>query len=299
MKSSRPASERLSVFLSRLLRVGPVIVLALLLGACGTALPLFAPAEREDPRRNRLRDPFGRTVAGWTLAQAMGAVPNSQNTETSNNGAGSVPGEIWVTTLDQAPVYAITAGEVAYSGRLERTGNRRLHYVVLRHIGDFVIPATNGVVLTVSGADVISNDYGSFNFGEGPAADQVYRQPIEGQYRFGLAPAFHYEADRVNTLYSVYIGLSNLQVFRGQRVAAGARLGSCSVDPESGYAELQFEIRHPLIKTATNHDAAFRVPLGPSGNGRFQDPQVMADFGYRIPSLVVMSNSDPHAQDMD
>ncbi|MDI9496874.1 MAG: hypothetical protein QM270_00090 [Bacillota bacterium] len=299
MKSSRPANERHPATLNGLLRAGLVLFLTLLLGACGLSLPVPGAAEQQDPRQNLLRDPFGRTVAGWTLAQAMGSVPGSQISGELGGGVGSVPGEIWVTTLNQAPVYAIAAGEVAYTGKLERTGSRRLHYVVLRHVGDFVIPAASGSALTVSGAEIITNEYGSFDPGSGPAADRVYRQPIEGQYRFSLAPAFHYDADRVNTLYSVYIGLSTLQVFRGQRVAAGARLGSCSVDPQSGYAELQFEIRHPLVKTATNHDAAFRVPLGPSGNGRFQDPQVMADFGYRIPSLVVLSNSDPEAEYSD
>lgn len=299
MNSSRPVNDRHFSSLNAALRAGAALFLALVLGACSLSLPIPGAAAQQDPRLNRLRDPFGRTVAGWTLAQAMGSVPDSQNSGQIDGGAGSVPGEIWVTTLNQAPIHAIAAGEVAYTGKLERTGNRRLHYVVLRHIGSFAIPAAGGAALTVSDAGIITNEYGSFDPGTGPAADRVYRQPIEGQYRFALAPTFRYEADRVNTLYSVYIGLSAVQVFRGQRVAAGAKLGSCSVDPQSGYATLQFEIRHPLVKTATNHDAAFRVPLGPSGNGRFQDPQVMVDFGYRIPSLVVLSNSDPEAGDPD
>lgn len=295
----RPSAWRRAV-------LGACVALTLgLLSACQFVQPLLKLVPQEEDPVVVLGHPFGRTIEGWTLAQAFGTVRDSQLTATTDEttdgeggeaddaamGEGAIPGERWVTTLNHASVHPIGPGEVVYTGRIERGAAKPQHFVVVRHIGDFVIPQAINPSLRLSVTPEHWNPYGSFSLGLGPTARSVYGGLETSPHAFDRGPRFNYPSDRVNTIYSVYLGLDELKVFRGRRVGADSLLGTVAVDADTGYASLQLEIRHPRIKTDSNHESGFRAYLGPSGNGRFKDAQVMVDLGYRSPSDVILANA--------
>ncbi len=231
-----------------------------------------------------LRDPFGPSLYRWSLDRPFGAQGVNRN--------GAWPSDIYITNNGEAaPVYPIASGRVVAVDYMDTSDRSLGQYIVIEHSGRFLLPASDGVNITVEEELNVPN-----TIGERPIAfaNQVFSPDATKRVRFLEEAEYTLNEGEANTIYSVYKYLTNVTVRSGSNISnLEEPLADLVVAPAIealGGPRLDLEIRY--FGNRDVKSAAYNVVLGPSGDGSFADVTQMLGFGYLEASSVIQANLD-------